>query len=97
MAEKIGRKDQYEVPYSLAASIHHGNFEALTAHLSGDRSALDVDSPPSLEWIQQALASGHVYLLQALDTLNDLLKLGFDERLRLAGKEFEKIWQEPHA
>lgn len=95
MAEKVGRKDQYELPYSLAVSIHHGNFEALAAHLSGNGSALDVDSPPSLEWIPQALVSGHVYLLQALDTLNDLLKLGFDERLRSAGEEFKQVWHKP--
>jgi len=92
MAEKIGRKDQYDKIYPLLASIHHGNFESLTAHLSGDGSELDVDSPPSLEWISQALVSGHVHLLQALDTLDDLLKLGFDERLRLAGEEFSKAF-----
>lgn len=95
MAEKVGRKNQYELPYSIAASIHHGNFEALTAHLSGDATALDIDSPPSLEWIPQALVSGHTYLLQALDTLNDLLKLGFDDRLRLAGEEFVAVWRNP--
>jgi hypothetical protein len=95
MAEKVGRKEQYELPYSLAASIHHGNFEALTAHLSGDGSALEVESPPSLEWVNQALISGHTYLLQALDTLNDLLNLGFDDRLRLASKEFGKVWSNP--
>jgi hypothetical protein len=95
MASKIGRKDQYEKVYSLLASIHHGNFEAMTAHLSSDRAALDIDSPPSLAWINQALVSGHVYLLQALDTMNDLLKLGFDERLRLAGEEFQEVWRKP--
>jgi Family of unknown function (DUF5677) len=95
MAEKIGRKDQYDKIYTLLASIHHGNFEGMTAHLSGDASALDIESPPSLEWIPQALMSGHVYLLQALDTMNDLLTLGFDERLRLAGEEFQGVWRKP--
>jgi uncharacterized protein DUF5677 len=95
MAEKIGRKNQYEMTYSLAASIHHGSFEALMAHLSGDGSEFDVDSPPSLEWIDQALLDGHLYLLQALDTLNDLLKLSFDERLRLAGEDFQEVWRKP--
>jgi hypothetical protein len=95
MAEKIGRKNQYELAYSIAASIHHGNFEALMAHVSGDGSAFDVDSPPSLEWIEQALVTGHVYLLHALATLNDLLKLGFEEHLRLADEKFEKVWRKP--
>jgi hypothetical protein len=93
MAEKIGRGEQYEIPYSLAASIHHGNFEAMTAHLSGDKTQLDIDQPPSLEWITQALISGHVYLLQALDTLNDFFKLGFDTQLKEANQEFQRVWK----
>ncbi len=93
MAEKVGRSQQYEIPYSLAASIHHGNFEAMIAHLSGDETQLDIDSPPSLAWVKQALVSGHVYLLQALNTLNTFFDLGFD--LNSAGEEFEKVWRKP--
>lgn len=93
MAEKIGRAQQYELSYSLAASIHHGNFEAMIAHLSGDEAQLDIDQPPSLAWVKQALASGHVYLLQALDTLNDFFKLGFDSRLSASGAAFEHVWR----
>jgi uncharacterized protein DUF5677 len=94
MAAKVGWKERYELDYSIAASIHHGNFEAMVSHISR-KEALDVDSPPSLTWIKQALATGHVYLLQALDTLNELLKLGFDEKLRLAGEEFARVWRDP--
>jgi hypothetical protein len=94
MASKIGRKDQYDKIYSLMASIHHGNFEAMIAHLSGSAS-LDIEQPPSLAWIKQALLSGHVYLLQALDTLNDKFNLGFEEQLRLAGEEFTQVWRSP--
>jgi len=97
MAEKVGRAAQYEVSYSLAASIHHGNFEAMTAHLSGDKAKLDIEQPPqppSLEWLNQALASGHVYLLQALDTLNDHFELGYDSQLKEAGEVFTKVWSE---
>lgn len=94
MAKAVGRADQYELSYSIAASIHHGNFEALTAHLSGLNS-LDIEQPPSLAWTRQALVSGHVYLLQALDTLNDMLSLGFDSQLRTAGDEFTVEWRKP--
>jgi hypothetical protein len=95
MAEKVGRAEQYELSYSLAASIHHGNFEAMIAQLSGDKAQLDIEQPPSLEWVTQALASGHVYLLQALDTLNDMFNLGFDSRLRSAGEAFKEVWRKP--
>jgi hypothetical protein len=91
MAEKVGRGEQYEIPYSLAASIHHGNFEAMIAHLSGDDTQIEIDSPPSLAWVKQALVSGHVYLLQALNTLNTFFDLGFD--LEAMGKQFENVWR----
>jgi uncharacterized protein DUF5677 len=91
MAHKIGRGEQYEIPYSLAASIHHGNFEAMIAHISGDETQIEIESPPSLQWVNQALVSGHVYLLQALNTLNTFFDLGFD--LELAGNEFENVWR----
>jgi hypothetical protein len=91
MAEKIGRGQQYEISYSLAASIHHGNFEAMVAHLTGDEKQIEIESPPSMAWVNQALVSGHVYLLQALDTLNTFFDLGFD--LQAAGDEFEKVWR----
>jgi hypothetical protein len=94
MAKAVGRLDQYELPYSIAASMHHGNFEALTAHLTGQDS-LDIEQPPSLAWVKQALVSGHVYLLQALDTLNDMFSLGFDSQLRSAGDEFKLVWSKP--
>jgi hypothetical protein len=93
MADKVGRGQQYEMPYSLAASIHHGDFEAIIAHLSGDEARLDIDQPPSLAWVKEALVSGHVYLLQAVDTLNDFFGLGFDSRLKAAGEAFEKVWR----
>jgi len=66
----------------------------MTAHLSGDKAQLDIEQPPSLEWVNQALACGHVYLLQALDTLNDCFKLGYDSQLKNAGDAFKKVWSE---
>jgi len=65
----------------------------MIAHLSGDETRLDIESPPSLAWVKQALVSGHVYLLQALNTLNTFFDLGFE--LNAAGEEFEKVWRKP--
>jgi hypothetical protein len=91
MAEKVERGQQYEIPYSIAASIHHGNFEAMIADLSGDKTQFDIESPPSLAWIKQALVTGHIYLLQALSTLNKFFALGFD--LKSTGEGFENVWR----
>lgn len=95
MAEKIGRRDQYELPYSIAASVHHGNFEALVAHLREGSTALDIESPPSLKWTDKALLSGNTYLHQALVTLNESLKLGFEGTLSRASEDFARVWAKP--
>jgi hypothetical protein len=79
-------------PISIAASIHHGNAEALTALLSNGPTPFALEQPPSEAWIKQALVSGHVYLLQALDTLNDQFGLGFDSRLKQSGVAFKEVW-----
>jgi hypothetical protein len=92
MATAIGRKQQYELPYSMAASMHHGNFEAMLPHMEKDEKKLSIVELPSTEWVVQALISGHTYLLQALDTLNDCLRLGFDERLEAANSGFQDVW-----
>jgi hypothetical protein len=67
----------------------------MTAHLSIAKERIEIEQPPSLEWISQALVSGHICLLHALDTLNDTFALGLDERLRKAGDAYAKVWAKP--
>lgn len=93
MAIAVGRQHQFELPYSIAASMHHGNFEAMLSHLGSDEENISFDEPPSHSWVKQALASGHVYLLQALDTLDTFLELGCAERIEKSGREFERVWK----
>jgi hypothetical protein len=92
MANALGRKNQYDLPYSIAASMHHGNFEAMVSHVGREKTKLYVDQPPSMNWIPQAFISGHVYLLQALDTLNDCFQLAFDSGLKAANDAFMEAW-----
>jgi len=40
---------------------------------------------------------GHIYLLQTLDTLNETLRLGFDERLKSAEADCHRIWDHAQA
>lgn len=93
MACAVGREKQYELPYSIAASMHHSNFEAMLSHIKGKENTLSVEELPSMEWVEQALVSGHVYLLQALGTLNNCAHLGFDERLEGANARFRAVWK----
>ncbi len=92
MAREVGRSEQYETSYSLGASIHHANFEGALAYVQVQDANVTFDAPPSMAWIPEALIAGHICLLQALDTLNDCLKLGFDDKIKAAADEFKKVW-----
>lgn len=94
MAAAIGREKQYESPHSLAASIHHSNYEAMLSHIKRKENTLSIEALPSMEWVEQALASGPVYRLQTLETLNTCVQLGFDKRLEAAEARFHTAWQQ---
>jgi hypothetical protein len=93
MAAAIGREKQYKLPYSIAASIHHSNYEGMLSHIKGNESELSIEELPSMKWVMQALISGHLYMLQALETLNECMQLGFDERIRGAKARFHRVWK----
>jgi hypothetical protein len=93
MAREIGRDDQYDLAYSLGASMHHVNAEGLLAYVDASQPLLLYDAPPSMAWVAQALVSAHVYVLLVLDTLNDCCNLGFDERLKKAGEALVSVWR----
>jgi hypothetical protein len=93
MATAVGREKQYELPYSIAASMHHGNFEAMLSHIKGDENKLSIEELPSMKWVMQALISGHVYLLQALESLNECVQLGYNQRLEAANARFQTVWK----
>jgi hypothetical protein len=92
MAEETGRKEQYELPYALACSIHHASFEGLLAYFEGEDKDATFGAPPSMEWIGEALIFGHTSLLQALDTLNEYCKLGFDDKIKGAAERHKQVW-----
>jgi hypothetical protein len=94
IAEAAGRKQQYEMVYSLAASIHHASPEGLLAYFEGRGVDVTFGAPPSMDWIGQALISRHTCLLQALDTLNECCKLGLDDKIKAAAKKFQEVWTE---
>ncbi len=92
MAAEVGRSEQYELTYSYGASIHHSSAEGILAYLERKPEEIILDAPPSVAWIPQALIAGHTYTLQALDTLNESLKLGFDEQIKTAASTFREVW-----
>jgi hypothetical protein len=92
MSEELKRSDQYDLVYGLACSLHHANFEGLMGHCDTKDGKLKMDGPPSFAWTGAALIAAHTYLLFALDTLNECLQLGFDDKLKAASKDFDTVW-----
>lgn len=82
IAEEVGRKRQYDLPYAIACSIHHNNFEGLSALFALDDDGEVIPNPlPSKVWVRTALSSAYTNLWFALKTLNDSCELDFCQRL----------------
>jgi uncharacterized protein DUF5677 len=92
MAEEIGRKEEYDLPYSLACSFHHANAEGLLAYVSAEGEEIGRSSPPSMDWLTEALISAHTNLWFTLDTLNDCCNLEFTDKLKTAEENMRKAW-----
>jgi len=84
IADDIGRGKQYELPYAISCSIHHGNFEGLLAHFLLESGEMEFVPPPSTQWIGKALIAAHTNLWFVLSTLNDSYGLDFDAHLDAA-------------
>ena len=91
IAKDIGREKEYELPYSIACSIHHGNFEGVSTLFSSTGGAVSPDPPPS---VRQALVTAHTNLWFALSTLNDSCKLDFSHKLDTAQQAYTNVWKE---
>lgn len=84
MAKDIGCEKEYDLPYAIASSIHHVNFEGLSALFTSDGEAVTPNPPPSVAWVKKALISAHVNLWFALNTANDACGLDFLQKLEAA-------------
>lgn len=94
IAKEIGREKEYDLPYAIACSIHHANFEGLSALFASDGGAVRPDPPPSEAWIRRALLAAHVNLWFALSTLNESCGLSFDQKLDAAQQALSSVWKE---
>lgn len=92
IAEDIGCAKEYELPYSLACSIHHANFEGLLAHFDFNHEEALPAPPPSEAWIDKALLAAHENLYSAIDTLDKCCNLGFRQQLDGAGQRYIDVW-----
>ncbi len=92
IAESVGREEQYELPYSIACSIHHGNLEGILAYFDCSNEEAMPSPPPSLAWVKQALLAAHGNLYYAVDTLNKCCNLEFQQRIEGARQQYIDVW-----
>jgi hypothetical protein len=94
IAKEIGREKEYELPYSIACSIHHGNFEGLAAQWVSGEGAATPNVPPSKDWVKRALTAAWANLWFALNTLNDAFGLDYSKNLEASHKDFVRVGTE---
>jgi hypothetical protein len=93
ISEAIGRTKQYETVYSLCCSLHHANYEGLSAYAELKDGVPTFDGPPSMAWTSESLRYAHSYSWRTLSTLNECCRLGLDEKVDAAGREFIQVWK----
>jgi len=97
IAEEVGRKKEYDFPYAIACSIHHNNFEGLSALFALDDGGKAIpDPPPSSARVERSLIAAYTNLWFALSTLNDSCGLGFSQRLDAMQEILKKIPKVSH-
>jgi len=93
MAADLDMQGQYELSFTVASSVHHANAEGILAQIKMTDEGVLIQQPPSLNWLREALIAGHIYLLEALDSLNECTDLGCDAKLKAASEECHRIWR----
>ncbi|MHB1936162.1 MAG: DUF5677 domain-containing protein [Acidobacteriaceae bacterium] len=93
IASDVGREKEYELPYSIACSIHHGNFEGLSAHFTSENGPITPDPPPSMSWVRQALLAAYTNVWFALNTLNHSCGLDLEQKLDAAQRVLSDVWK----
>ncbi|HEY1528910.1 MAG TPA: DUF5677 domain-containing protein [Candidatus Angelobacter sp.] len=71
IAEDLGVAENYETFYRFASSMHHGDISGLMMQVDPEEGVLDVNIAPSLEWVGEALISGHMAMLVAVSEYVD--------------------------
>lgn len=97
IAEEIGRVKEYELPYAIACSIHHADFDALSALFTSKDGMVVPEPPPSLMWVHKALVSAHVNVWFALTTLNEACAFNFEDKLKSAQEGLSEAWKQQRA
>lgn len=91
IAVEIGCEKEYELPYAIACSIHHHNFEGLAAHFALEGGVAKPNPPPSRAWVKQALTAAFANLWFALNTLNGSYGQDYSEKLEAVHKDFVRV------
>lgn len=92
IAKDIGCEREYDLPYAIASSIHHANFEGLLTNFDFTNEEAVPAPPPSLAWIERALLAAHGNLYHAVDTLNNCCNLDLQQKIDGARQKYIEVW-----
>ena len=89
MAQEVGLLSHYKTFYAWASSMQHGDIGGLISQADG----IDVDVAPSMNWVKEALVTGHHAAVDVLDQLNQVAGLEFDKEIQVSKDSFEGAWK----
>lgn len=90
-AEAVGAGALYPTFYSMASSIHHGDFSGLASQISG--TTFQPQLAPSLHAVKDALIMGHQSVLLIVTNFNDIGTFGMEAEIQNAFDMFQDAWK----
>ena len=93
IAEELGVAANYETFYRFASSMQHGDISGLMMQMDPEEGVLDVNIAPSMDWVGEALISGHTALVVAVMEYVDAClqdKISLAKQLE---KDFVHAWK----
>jgi hypothetical protein len=90
MAEDVGLKEHHATFYANTSNIHHASAWGLTNQI--EEATGDAEIAPSVQHLESALFSAHMYALGTTEVYDSVAKLGHASILRDARDAFGKVW-----
>ena len=91
MAEKVGKKKDYDIIYSYLSEIEHSVASSLTRYVKLGDSSLSFQPGPSTENIDLALMLNYNHFYLLLKTVNRLIPLPMD--LEAQKRSFAELYK----
>ena len=89
---KTGFAQSYATVMPSANQILHGSIGGLLSHMDSDGTGLRIEYPPTHRWAAEALLSGHLAMLQAIETAARVFETDSDPGIERLKQDFQELW-----